>query len=344
MTASAPRLDGVLGSRTGQRANDALALRCPNCHTHMGSVRYAAPSVFETGARCSGCSFEMPSSQGIWKALPPERKRYYDRFLSEYQIVRTAEGRGSRCADYYLALPYRDLSGRNQRQWAIRSRTYDCVERQILGPLEQKASSPLCVLDLGAGNAWLSYRLALRGHLPVAVDLSTNNRDGLGAGAHYLRDLPSLFPRFQAELDNLPFADSQFHCAIFGASFHYSEDYRKTLGEAIRCVRPGGTVIIADSPWYENDEAGQRMLSERRADFIERYGFPSDGLSSLEYLTDERLAGLESHFGLSWTLYRPHYGIRWAMRPAIARFRQRRPPSQFRIYAAQVKTLEMNIL
>ena len=32
------------------------------------------------------------------------------------------------------------------------------------------------------------------------------------------------------------------------------------------------------------------MLEERRALFIKRYGFPSDELKSLEFLTDQRLA------------------------------------------------------
>lgn len=335
MSGSLVETDAV--TRTGRRGTaNCIALRCPCCHASMGSVRYAATPVFEPGPRCANCSFVLSSAQGIWNGLPHERRCYYDRFLSEYQTVRAAEGRGSRYADYYLALPYKDLAGHNQRQWTIRSRTYECLKREILVPAETRAASPLSILDLGAGNAWLSYRLTLRHHLPVAVDLSTNQRDGLGAAAHYLQNLPSLFPRFQAELDNLPFADSQFHCAIFGSSFHYSEDYRKTLAEVIRCLRPGGTVAIADSPWYENDTAGEQMLRERRAAFIDRYGFPSDGLASLEYLTDARLARLESQFGFSWSVYRPRYGLRWAMRPAMARLRGRRPPSQFRIYAAQV--------
>ena len=92
----------------------------------------------------------------------------------------------------------------------------------------------------------MSYRLQSQGHTPVAVDLLTNNQDGLGAATHYTERLGSLFPRVQAELDNLPFADSQFDLAIFNASFHYSENYEKTLAEALRCVRNGGMVVIAD--------------------------------------------------------------------------------------------------
>ncbi len=48
-------------------------------------------------------------------------------------------------------------------------------------------------------------------------------------------------------------------------------------------------MLIADTPWYSDEQSGPRMLDERRALFIKRYGFPSDELKSLEYLTDQRL-------------------------------------------------------
>jgi SAM-dependent methyltransferase len=192
------------------------------------------------------------------------------------------------------------------------------------------------VLDLGSGNGWLSYRLALRGHQPVAVDLLTNDQDGLGAAKHYREHLPELFPRFQAELDHLPFVARQFDLAIFNASLHYSEDYEQTLREAIRCLRPRGTVIIADSAWYRREESGRQMLAERRQAFVSQYGFASDGMRSLEYFTDERLLTLEKRLGLRWQIHSPFYGLRWAMRPLIARLRGRREPSRFRIYVAEI--------
>ena len=146
-----------------------------------------------------------------------------------------------------------------------------------------------------------------------------------------------MFPRFRAELDRLPFTDNQFDCAIFNASFHYSENYEQTLGETIRCLRPGGTVIITDSPWYRHDESGVRMLEERRNAFIAKFGFPSDSCASLEYLTDERLLNLAMKFRLRWQIYTPFYGIRWALRPLNTKLRGTREPSRFRIYVAEVK-------
>jgi hypothetical protein len=79
-------------------------------------------------------------------------------------------------------------------------------------------------------------------------------------------------------------------------------------------------------------------LEERRKNFQSRFGLVSDALSSCEYLTEERLLGLEARHCIAWTTHRVWYGASWACRPWIARLKGRREPSQFGIYTAQVKT------
>jgi SAM-dependent methyltransferase len=317
------------------RSAAELRLQCPQCGGALGSLREDDfPPEFLMS--CTICRFQMLNEDDIWRALPPVRAAYFSRFIREYKTVRQAEGRGSDNPEYYFALPYQDLSGHNQQQWAIRSRTYQFMERSILPRLEASKPGGLNILDLGAGNGWMSYRLMLRGHRSVAVDLTVAEMDGLTAGRHYQRKLPRMFWRFQAELDRLPFVDCQFDLAIFNASFHYSEDYAETLGEAIRCIRPGGSIIVADTAWYRREESGRQMLAERQQAFVQRYGFPSDGISSLEFLTDRRLADLERTFGIRWRRYTPFYGFRWAMRPLEAKLKGKREPSRFRVYVAEV--------
>jgi SAM-dependent methyltransferase len=275
--------------------------------------------------------------EGVWEALPEHRRKYFERFIRDYEAVRKAEGRGSEDAAFYLKLPFQDLTQRNSWQWAIRAQTYKHLSRRILPVIHANTDRPLTILDLGAGNGWLSHRLANEGHKPIAIDLQTNAFDGLGAAIHYRHSLPALFPCFQAELDSLPFGDGQFDCAIFNASFHYSENYDRTLAEAIRCVREGGTVVIADSPMYSREESGRQMLQERRQTFQARFGFTSDGLRSCEYLTQDRLLALEARHDVRWIAHKVWYGFGWALRPLLARLKRRREPSQFRIYTAQVK-------
>jgi SAM-dependent methyltransferase len=315
-----------------QNQDESIELRCPRCFGSLGHLQ----SEDCTPHDCITCRSRLACEQGIWKALLPERAARYSRFVEDYESIRAAEGRGSKNSAYYLSLPYRDLSGRLSSQWAFRARTFRYIERRILPRISTLVHKDLRILDLGAGNGWMSYRLASQGHSTVAVDLLTNDQDGLGAARHYKEKLGFLFPRFQAELDNLPFSDGQFDVVIFNSSFHYSEDYEKTLAEALRCVRRNGMVIIADSPWYSDERSGLLMLEERRTSFIKRYGFPSDELKSLEYLTDQRLNDLEQRFHIRWQTYEPYYGIRWLTRPLLARLRGTRKPSRFRIYTAKV--------
>jgi SAM-dependent methyltransferase len=273
----------------------------------------------------------MEENNGIVLALAPDRVAHYAEFIADYEHIRAAEGRGSHDESYYLALPHRDTTGHNSGQWKIRARSYDFLIRSILNPL----ATGEAVLDLGAGNCWLSFHLARRGYRPVAVDLLTNSQDGLGAATHYLRALGSSIPRFQAELNCLPFEDAQFDVVIFNASFHYSEDYEITLREALRCVKHDGCVVICDTPWYSREESGRQMIAERRAYFSNRFCTASDSVKSQEFLTDERLRSLGEALSIRWTVHRPWYGWRWAMRPWVARLRGRREPSQFRIYVAR---------
>jgi len=317
--------------------NRSVELQCPACRTALMALPYHLLAAACEPIWCPRCSFTLRQGEGIWRALPKEREKYFARFVRDYEAIRRAEGRGSEDAEFYLSLPFCDRTKKNSWQWSIRARTFRYIERRIIPTLGDGDSISPTILDLGAGNGWLSYRLTNLGCRPIAVDLQSNTFDGLGAAMHYRQTLPTLFPCFQAELDHLPFSDDQFDCAIFNASFHYSENYDVTLSEAIRCLRPGGTVVIADSPSYSREESGQAMLQERRAMFQARFGFRSDALSSCEYLTNERLVALEAKHDIEWTTHHAWYGMRWASRPLAARISGRREPSQFRVYTARVK-------
>jgi SAM-dependent methyltransferase len=303
----------------------ALRLACPRCHASAGVMNGAVMSQFT----CSACGQEMPCRDGILCALPPDRAEYYRTFLAGYTAIRNAEGRGSEDDAFYRSLPFQDLSSRNAWQWHIRAKTYQYLESRLL------PAGPMDIADVGAGNCWLSYRLQELGKNPVAVDLSTDSHDGLGAARHY----PRPFPLVQAEFDSLPFADGQFDLVIFNASLHYSTDYHRSLKEAIRCLRPGGRIMVLDSPLYKVPEHGEQMRAEKYAQFQAQYGFRSDSLPSKEYLHEMLLAELSRDLHLRWTIHQPWYGWKWHLRPWRARLQRRRPPSRFCILVAQPQNL-----
>ena len=313
---------------------DRIALKCPACQAALGLLSLGNSSD-ENQYSCGKCQYNVRCENGIWLTLAPNRLAYFSRFIEEYQKIRTAEGRGSLQPEFYLNLPDKDLSGNNVWQWKIRARTFEYLSKKLLPRLLYgKGNSPK-VLDLGAGNCWMSYRLALEGYSPVAVDLLTNDQDGLGAAIHFRNHLSSLFPRFQAEMSHLPFIEGQFDAVIFNASFHYAENYQAVLREALRCTREGGVVIIADTPWYSADEGGEQMVAERHTAFRQRYGTASNSIPSLEYLTDQRLHYLAQTLRIRWGRDIPSYGIHWAMRPLLAKLRGKREPSRFRIYSTR---------
>ncbi|MCL4393414.1 MAG: class I SAM-dependent methyltransferase [Chloroflexi bacterium] len=259
--------------------------------------------------------------------LPPGRAGHYSQFVAEYEAVRRAEGRGASKPEYYRSLPYADLSGRSSRDWRIRAAGFQTFVSKVVEPMELAKKRSLAVLDLGAGNGWLSYRMAKRGHVSAAVDLLVNRTDGLGAHVNY----DEYFSAVQAEFDCLPFDDSEFDIAAFNSSFHYSVDYQATLNEAWRVVKPGGHVVVIDSPVYSSGASGRAMVVEREREFTRKYGFPSNSIASEGYLTFQRLDELARSTRSEWRLHRPRYDVRWRLRSVAARIRRRREPAQFMV-------------
>ncbi len=293
---------------------------CPRCH---GQLAEAGPN--RLACQPDGLTFEH--SAGIWHFLPPERAAYFERFTREYETIRKAEGRGTEAAIYYRSLPYRDLTGRMPADWRIRAASFDAFVRHVLTGMEAASDRPLTILDLGAGNGWLSNRLALRGHRVAAVDLTVNAFDGLGCHAFY----ESGFTPVQAEFDRLPFPDAVADLVIFNASLHYSIDYAGTLKEALRVLHARGKPVVIDSPVYKNPGSGARMVEEREAGFVMQYGFPSNSIPSQNYLTYSLLNELGQKFNLRWNYITPHYGLGWSLRPLRASLLGRREPAKFHV-------------
>ena len=139
-------------------------------------------------------------------------------FVAQYRAVRERDGHRSHRSG---VLPH--ASVRAARSPAG-SRMADSA-RELCAPPGARAFPTIWlgamrVLELGAGCAWLSYRLATHGYRVVAVDRLDDEADGLGACRHY----PIAFPAVQADFDALPFEPYQFDVVVFNASLHYSSN------------------------------------------------------------------------------------------------------------------------
>ena len=272
---------------------------CPNCRK---------PLQGRHDLHCLDCRLSFEEVDGIRGFLPSSQRHQLDRFIREYETIRKAEGR-KLSPDTYQALPFLGASSRRGGEWGIRASTFRTFQ-STLQEWKKGRSEPLQACDLGAGNCWLSNRLALEGLQVAAVDLVKNSFDGLGCRRHF----SSVFVCVEAELDRLPFQSEQFDLAVFNASLHYSTDYRITLEEALRVLGPEGKIVVLDSPIYRSAQSGEQMVKERERHFESTYGCPSNSLQSEHFLTFRRLDALAAELGLTWQPLRPAYGLKRRLR------------------------------
>ena len=254
-------------------------------------------------------------------------------FFRNYAGHRADEGRGLR-GEALRALPYLKF-GPFAKQWKVRAKSYDAFLKHVLFPME--GARALEILDLGAGNGWLSHRVALRGHKAVALDIRQDDVDGLGAAREFLRDRPDLFERLIASFDDLPMTSARFDIALFNASLHYAQDLARVLGEATRVIKPGGKLVILDSPFYDSEPDGAAMVAEKRALGAAKFGSRADILLApnfIEYLTRDRLEAATP--SLVWSYRHVHYPLWYELRPVLAKLKRARTPSRFGLWTAQI--------
>ena len=253
-------------------------------------------------------------------------------FRREYARHRASEGRTLR-GEQLKSLPYL-AEGALARQWAVRARSFDTFVDRVLKAMS--SAGPIAVLDLGAGNGWLSHRVAAYGHQTIALDIRDDEVDGLGAAADLQVDTAP-FQRVKASFDSLPFDENRFDLVVFNASLHYATDLHQVLTEAWRVTRSGGCIAVVDSPFYRCDEDGRNMIAEKHSQGFSCFGTSAEILLTqnfIEYLTAERLAAAQP--ALSWTRHRVTYPLWYELRPLVAWLSGRRKPSRFDIWTARV--------
>jgi SAM-dependent methyltransferase len=279
----------------------------------MDSLKFAClrcAAALNADLVCPGCGWTYACKDGIYRFLLPDRTAELAPFLTQYQYVRRHDGNLARPADYYRLLPMVESHDKEADRWQIRRQSYMLLLRLLPGP-------PLNILDLGAGNCWLTHRLAALGHCCVAVDISTDPHDGLGAWHHYAVE----FICIQADFDALPYIPNQFEVVIFNASLHYSPDIQRSLAHAKRMLKPNGVMFVVDSPTFHTDHAGRQMLSDQDNYFRRSYGLDEVIRHGVGYLTTMSMSKSGFRFHPSrgsflWSLGRLWSGIRLRREPA----------------------------
>ncbi len=238
-----------------------------------------------------------------------------DRFLTPYLTIRRVEGWGASDAAYYQNLPQVAASDPQSAIWRVRAANFRALLR-IIGAHRR-------VLDVGAGNGWLAFQLAQRGHSVAAVDVNDDDFDGLGARRNY----PLALNVYRADFSALPCA-ANFDCVVFNASLHYARDLAPVIAEALRVLAPDGMLVVMDSPLYHNAASGRAMFADKRRGFQERLGLEISN-DTISFLTFADFARLSLTFTLNWRWIEPFVDVRWATRHLLARLRGQREPARF---------------
>ena len=255
-----------------------------------------------------------------------------DLFAKEYARHRAEEGRGY-SGETLLQLPYIEACP-HAAQWRVRARTYERF-MHMLRSTSAQLGRRLTFLDLGAGNGWLSYRVAREGHYAFALDIRSDSIDGLGAARSFLRRVDGM-ECIVAPFDAVPLPSASIDVAAFNASLHYATDLRKALREAARVTRRGGLIAILDSPFYPREADGLAMVAEKTGSAREQFGPRAQalmGLPFIEFLTHERLRRAVPE--LAWERHRVSYPFAYELRPLWAALKAMRRPSRFDLWVAR---------
>jgi SAM-dependent methyltransferase len=243
-----------------------------------------------------------------WDLLPPDRREALGEWAAAYGAVRAAEGRASLDDDYYRSLPWVDTTGWFGDQWATRAASFSA-----LVSLAEEWGEPGLVADLGAGNCWAAARLVDVGWSAVALDLNTDSADGLGARHHHGVAVEAA----RATLDVVPLADSSVDLALLNASLHYAHNPHRVLREALRIVRPGGRVVVLDSPVFRRAGHGDRMVREQEA-YLTRMGVPVPPTPGRGFLLADDIDRWAATVGGTWEDHTPRRGL---LRSVVGRYR-----------------------
>lgn len=296
-------------------------LVCPDCRGHLDVAPIGLP------ARCPHCCRSVEQRDGVLRFLDQTDAIRQRVFAAQYRAVREGDGYRRADAAYYRTLPSVSPDDPRAFEWRVRCSSYASLRRHAL------AVSPpaLRIADLGAGCGWLAHRLTLLGHDVVAVDRLDDEIDGLGVGRHY----PVEFARAQADFDALPFADGQFDMVVFNASLHYSSDPGRSLGEARRLLAPRGALAVVDSPMFDREPDGQRMVADQLTRFAEACGVAAPVRQGVGFLTYRELDHTAARLGLAPAFFPSRGPLSWRLRRAIARVRLGRAPAAFGVWVAR---------
>jgi SAM-dependent methyltransferase len=124
------------------------------------------------------------------------------------------------------------------------SRLRNAGEQRATHVLNALGNASSCrILELGAGEGTVALAIAESGHEAFAIDTRDEFDSRVRASAVICRTM---------DATDLEYADGYFDCAYSYDVFEHVGDPGMALAEAIRVVRPGGTIYLSFGPLYNS--------------------------------------------------------------------------------------------
>lgn len=194
-----------------------------------------------------------------------------------------------------------------ERYGEVAARFYRFLIDPIVWPLRPRIADELVrrnvqtVLDIACATGAQARLLARRGLRPVGIDLSS--RMIAVASRRAVR-----IPFVCGSALDLPFPADSFDAALLSLALHEhpEEERHRMVREALRVVRPSGTLLVAD---FAKPTCASRHIPWRIIQAIERSSGPEHKAGFLDYVERGSLDGLLARLGLVAEATRPsHFG------------------------------------
>lgn len=163
----------------------------------------------------------------------------------------TIERLDALCAAYHSA-PDKDAfkaTHEEARAFYFMNRYHEWLAVESL--LEGHDLSGKEVLDIGAGTGFDAGRLALRGARVTALEFNPVLAEAGRKGFPQIRWIGGF-------AHALPFATGSFDHVFINAALHHMRDVPTSIAEALRVLRPGGTLITSGDP-FRSETSGEAL-------------------------------------------------------------------------------------
>lgn len=191
----------------------------------------------------------------------------WENFAAAYLALRQKEWRTPH--DALLAnLPDVPASHPHAQTWKMRKYGMQA----LLAVLQKQAAPNASILDIGCGNGWLSNRIAALGYRVTAIDV---NLAELQQAARVF-GRPGLRFAFADVFTWQP--ETSFDVAIISSAIQYFQSPKKLLDRLFSAHPQLQTVLISDSPFYQQSEKNTAALR------------------SQQYYTNMGYAGMAAHY------------------------------------------------